>query len=233
MCTFCKHGTCGAQPHTCECDVGYFGRWCDKRVNPCRGGICENNGQCKFDSVEYSKSPDVLNIDALFTQNVVRCECPFGFTGQKCEIEISCQNGGELNETGTECVCQTGFDGRFCELESDEPASVLFGVFVGVVVVVLLLAVAIAAMICTPYFKSSKTPDLSIDDLEIAPAMTSDELPIREESEKTRIVREKRVYGHDRTLSTQPLQQQQPPSYHDVVGCQIAESSRGDSILLA
>ena len=69
--------------------------------NPClNGGTCQSNGFGGF-----------------------TCQCPPGYTGQRCEIRDACQsnpcmNGGTcqtVNGNGYQCICPSGYTGPRCE----------------------------------------------------------------------------------------------------------------------
>ncbi|VDM92874.1 unnamed protein product [Litomosoides sigmodontis] len=79
------------------------GERCDER-NYCEGNPCKNNGQC------------------VSTVGGYRCECPEGFHGKKCELDVNechsnpCFRGKCINEFGSyRCECPNDFIGRNCE----------------------------------------------------------------------------------------------------------------------
>lgn len=75
------------------------------KTDVCEGLVCENNGICEGGF----------------------CDCPDGYVGQRCEIEINACDLKQCNATGTDtciispvtgearCVCASGFEGDKCE----------------------------------------------------------------------------------------------------------------------
>ncbi|XP_059480709.1 neurogenic locus protein delta-like isoform X2 [Neocloeon triangulifer] len=107
----CGRGTC-EKPWDCLCEEGWGGLFCKDDLNyctnnrPCRnGGTCFNTGQ------------------GLFT-----CNCPQGYTGQKCETYLGtptascavlgCLNGATCDQISGLCVCPKGFSGPLCGQKS-------------------------------------------------------------------------------------------------------------------
>uniref|UniRef100_A0A8C7ZDZ3 Slit homolog 3 (Drosophila) n=1 Tax=Oryzias sinensis TaxID=183150 RepID=A0A8C7ZDZ3_9TELE len=79
---------------------------------PCLAAPCQNNGTCVSDAA-----------------GSYRCNCPYGFKGQDCEIPINacvsfpCLNGGTCHiQPGhkEDCVCPAGFEGQRCEMNPDD-----------------------------------------------------------------------------------------------------------------
>uniref|UniRef100_A0A2C9JCP8 Sushi, von Willebrand factor type A, EGF and pentraxin domain-containing protein 1 n=1 Tax=Biomphalaria glabrata TaxID=6526 RepID=A0A2C9JCP8_BIOGL len=72
--------------------------------------VCENNGTCKKNSL------------------IAVCECPSGFTGDWCEVNIEdcweslCHNEATCVDgvNSFTCVCTPGHTGRYCEVGIDE-----------------------------------------------------------------------------------------------------------------
>lgn len=57
----------------CRCPVGFEGRFCEARSNPCDntyGPVCVNGGTC-----------NTVNGKAI-------CRCPTGFSGSRCEVGL-------------------------------------------------------------------------------------------------------------------------------------------------
>uniref|UniRef100_A0A3P9JGV4 Slit homolog 3 (Drosophila) n=1 Tax=Oryzias latipes TaxID=8090 RepID=A0A3P9JGV4_ORYLA len=81
---------------------------------PCLAAPCQNNGTCVSDAA-----------------GSYRCNCPYGFKGQDCEIPINacvsfpCLNGGTCHiqpghKEEFSCVCPAGFEGQRCEMNPDD-----------------------------------------------------------------------------------------------------------------
>ncbi|KAI6200949.1 Slit-like protein 2 protein [Aphelenchoides besseyi] len=96
----CKNnGTCvreAGHHFTCNCNFGFYGKLCERKIDACYGSPCLNNGTCK-----------------VIEEGRFECQCPLGFKGERCEeniddcIKNSCQNGAR-------CVDQN-IQGKFCE----------------------------------------------------------------------------------------------------------------------
>lgn len=69
----------------------FAGERCDER-NYCEGNPCKNNGAC------------------ILTTGSYRCECPEGFRGNKCELDVNechsnpCLRGKCINEVYIPCI---------------------------------------------------------------------------------------------------------------------------------
>lgn len=82
-------------------------------LQECQKSPCQNGGQC------------ITNV-ASFT-----CNCPPGFTGDRCEKKSngcqhdSCSNGGTCSETsyGFKCSCVPGFSGSRCDVNMNDCAN--------------------------------------------------------------------------------------------------------------
>lgn len=91
----------------------YTGKNCEIDTGPpCRSNPCLHNGACIEDS-----------------RGDYTCNCPAGYTGSQCEIEISvhplCESKPCLNDgickvnpgsSKIECDCAKGFTGNRCEV---------------------------------------------------------------------------------------------------------------------
>ena len=107
----CYTGTCVNNAtmgtYTCECPTGFYGQNCQNSTNSCTSSPCYNGGSCYQlaaggytcvcdngytginckDTIDYCNSNPCKNnavcVSAL--ANLV-CVCPFGVTGQFCDI---------------------------------------------------------------------------------------------------------------------------------------------------
>jgi len=109
--------SCDRNPPTCchaNCDPGY--QWnstylnCTD-INECANvtSPCQNGGTCFNEPGNYS------------------CECPDGYTGKNCEVEIDecesdpCVHGECKSSPGSyTCICDPGYTGTYCQIEIDE-----------------------------------------------------------------------------------------------------------------
>ncbi|XP_078692955.1 uncharacterized protein LOC144922781 [Branchiostoma floridae x Branchiostoma belcheri] len=84
---------------------------CQDAQTLCGQNICQNGGICT----------------SCFGDSSAFCECPDGFDGKTCEINIDecgsnpCQNGGSCHDdvNSYHCVCPTGYQGDHCESDID------------------------------------------------------------------------------------------------------------------
>ncbi|XP_041485105.1 uncharacterized protein LOC121431606 isoform X3 [Lytechinus variegatus] len=102
---------------SCLCDQGFSGTTCENDdVASClEGTYCFNGGTC-----ETIPNTDGQSGNAL----TPTCSCPFGFTGDLCEIEVRCPDldcgpNGNLSPDDCSCVCQDKYSGPMCEVLSD------------------------------------------------------------------------------------------------------------------
>lgn len=101
------HGICKVSSSTglpyCECDPGYLGPECDRKVDACKS-FCFNGGRCSY-------AQDMTPV----------CHCSGEFMGRRCEncilgngeVQI-CRNGGYC-KSKRGCSCALGFSGPSCE----------------------------------------------------------------------------------------------------------------------
>ena len=72
----------------CNCNSGYFGKYCEFEMDECLPGPCFNYGTCH---------------DAV---NTFTCSCADGFTGKLCENNVDdCLNNSCLNNAS--CIDRT------------------------------------------------------------------------------------------------------------------------------
>merc|ERR1711959_862668 len=122
-------GTCtdGENAYTCACPAGFEGKDCEININECvvegrqlgrklafaPSSPCQNGGVCTDLINDYS------------------CECPKGWAGKDCEINIDdcagnpCKNDGECVDHVARytCNCKPGFTGYNCDINIDECAA--------------------------------------------------------------------------------------------------------------
>ncbi|XP_078574895.1 uncharacterized protein LOC144861071 [Branchiostoma floridae x Branchiostoma japonicum] len=81
---------------------------CESAAKPCDPNVCQNGGNCT----------------SCFNGSSTFCDCPEGFEGEFCEINIDecasnpCQHGGTCKDqvSSYSCLCPTGYNGENCEL---------------------------------------------------------------------------------------------------------------------
>ena len=77
----------------CECEEGWSGDLCDIQGDeePECDLDYQNEGSCDFGVKGYKDSHDLLDLPVLAKkhENGMYCSCPTGFTGLKCEVDIS------------------------------------------------------------------------------------------------------------------------------------------------
>ena len=101
--------------------------------DPCAGVPCENGGVCNYE-VTFSDSTSIAaGANIVFTsptiRQEIRCTCPDGFQGDKCDEPINqcendpCLNGGTCLNLGPgeyQCNCLPTWSGTHCELDVNE-----------------------------------------------------------------------------------------------------------------
>ncbi|TRY60562.1 hypothetical protein DNTS_026975 [Danionella cerebrum] len=127
----CHHGaSCqdGVNRYSCLCWPGYEGVNCERDVNECEAQPCENGAECfqRSDANLYRLLPQ---LDTEFSYERAAgylCQCPPGFTGENCSVNIDecksapCENGGTCEDliNAFQCSCPPGFTGDLNECES-------------------------------------------------------------------------------------------------------------------
>jgi hypothetical protein len=113
---------------------------------------CENNGECVVGFTSYDDAISAITGQNSVAKQDMRCTCPTGFTGEKCEVKeglscnLECSNNGRcrtgikdfgtakgsnwglefLNKTHINyehCVCPDGYTGLQCEYEVETCAN--------------------------------------------------------------------------------------------------------------
>jgi len=101
--------------------------------DPCTGVPCENGGICSYE-VTFSETISIADSTSIvFTSPTirqdVRCACPDGFQGDKCDEPINqcenkpCENGGtcvNLDPGKYQCNCLPSWTGTRCEQDVNE-----------------------------------------------------------------------------------------------------------------
>ncbi|XP_066275716.1 fibropellin-1-like isoform X1 [Branchiostoma lanceolatum] len=95
------------EPTSCTEQHNYV---CQSDIESCGSNVCQNGGNCT----------------SCFGESVVFCDCPDGFVGKFCEINIACasnpcQNGGTCQDDVNpySCNCPPGYLGDNCESDVD------------------------------------------------------------------------------------------------------------------
>ncbi|PAA83060.1 hypothetical protein BOX15_Mlig029697g1 [Macrostomum lignano] len=123
--------------YTCLCQPGYTGFHCEKELNDCRLTGCANGGTCPSNSSGKKVVADLPPSNALTTATPIdssdtRCHCRPGFTGRRCQFNITrcsegpCQGRGRCRDLparaggGFACDCDAGWSGQNCEINTDD-----------------------------------------------------------------------------------------------------------------
>ncbi|CAK9296951.1 unnamed protein product [Gordionus sp. m RMFG-2023] len=110
-------GTCVVENGNmkCLCPTSFYGNGCEKLKNPCDDSPCKNGGVCK-EVVLSSDSPFYVSQNE---PSSFKCECPLGFEGQRCTINIDdCRNTEDGINSFT-CQCPFNTTGPKCDKEVD------------------------------------------------------------------------------------------------------------------
>ncbi|XP_046809386.1 low-density lipoprotein receptor-related protein 1 [Lucilia cuprina] len=133
-------GSLEPPPLKCSCTPGWSGPRCETSVPECQSR-CHNGGSCLItdDHMKCTCPPMYIGEQCEHCVNLTcanggicretltgttQCECPDGFTGKRCEVDVCsgfCKNGGICNigtKGGPQCQCLQGFYGEQCESDS-------------------------------------------------------------------------------------------------------------------
>ncbi|KAH7646170.1 low-density lipoprotein receptor-like protein [Dermatophagoides farinae] len=134
QCPCLNGGRCRYHPNDdslyCECTPMYEGTQCERFR--C-AGYCQNHGMCYIDMSNMSSIYRERSLQSTTLTNTghIRCMCPFGWKGDRCEIEVKscndhkdyCFNHGECldnyADSSIRCNCPSGFFGEQCEICGD------------------------------------------------------------------------------------------------------------------
>ncbi|KAM3956609.1 LOW QUALITY PROTEIN: cell polarity complex component crumbs [Aphomia sociella] len=118
----------------CECEAGWAGPRCAAPAEDCRTAACPHHQECVEQSgmwhciPEGSSAADNGTCQPL-DNGLFRCQCPPGYTGRLCDVDIDectrspkiCNNGVCVNSPGSyQCYCRPGYTGDSCEQDIDE-----------------------------------------------------------------------------------------------------------------
>eukprot|EP00118_Oscarella_pearsei_P007970 m.40098 g.40098 ORF g.40098 m.40098 type:complete len:2143 (+) comp32899_c1_seq1:130-6558(+) len=141
----CDDTTCGnggtcintAGHFLCFCPSDFSGLLCESEIDSCASNPCPPDSQCNDHRIGFScdectsSSPCLHGGRCVDTVTGFACQCPAGFAGVRCAIDVNecdsepCLNGGTCIDgaNGYTCVCRAGFEGFQCERDTDECAS--------------------------------------------------------------------------------------------------------------
>ncbi|KAK7888603.1 hypothetical protein WMY93_024163 [Mugilogobius chulae] len=122
-------GTClhGPKTYSCLCPDNYTGPFCSERLREAPWYIVVKTTRPKL---PVSVCGDIVKNYTCFnggncTERELSCDCPPGFTGHRCELEVDecrsnpCLNGGYCRNLVNKfaCICDMSFAGDVCEID--------------------------------------------------------------------------------------------------------------------
>eukprot|EP00055_Hartaetosiga_balthica_P014238 m.77130 g.77130 ORF g.77130 m.77130 type:complete len:1071 (-) comp8535_c1_seq3:3564-6776(-) len=109
--TLChSHGTCNGILEKCECDADYVGDSTHQCEFYCPEGTCLNGGTCKLDDGTCDCPLP------YFGDSCQNNTCQL----DPCEQNAPCSINRRVKEYGFECDCPPGYEGQICEVDIDE-----------------------------------------------------------------------------------------------------------------
>ncbi|NWR74776.1 CRUM1 protein, partial [Centropus unirufus] len=103
----------GIKGYSCACWPGYAGQRCEEDVDECASHPCHNGGVCleRSNQTYYGTRPDFPSSFSYHQAAGFLCECPPGFTGVECAVNINeCEEGPCKNGA----VCEDGIADYTC-----------------------------------------------------------------------------------------------------------------------
>ncbi|XP_012567052.1 protein crumbs homolog 1 [Hydra vulgaris] len=96
----------------CMCEPGYKGYFCEREINECENGFCQNSEKCSNLILDYE------------------CKCLIGWGDKNCTTNLNdckpnpCENGGTCIDllNAYVCNCSNGFEGKNCTEDINECA---------------------------------------------------------------------------------------------------------------
>ncbi|NXX93749.1 CRUM1 protein, partial [Centropus bengalensis] len=111
----------GVKGYSCACWPGYAGQRCEEDVDECASDPCHNGGVCleRSNQTYYGTRPDFPSSFSYHQAAGFLCECPPGFTGVECAVNINeceedpCKNGAVCEDGIADytCHCAPSQDG--------------------------------------------------------------------------------------------------------------------------
>ena len=121
----------GPGTYTCSCTTGWTGTDCNTNIDECSPNPPCVRGTC----IDCTPTGPILidisdNTNTTICPHGYICDCPAGFFGANCDIDIDacdpnqCVNGGLCEDViggpGYTCMCPSGYTGVNCETDVNE-----------------------------------------------------------------------------------------------------------------